>query len=188
MLELKNIHKSFDDFRIIDINLEVKNGDYYVVLGKSGAGKTILLETIAGLLIPDKGTVWLDGENITNQSMQHRRVGLVFQDYAIFPHKTVYQNIAYPLKRKKNKKGLRDMVFELAEKTGVENLIHRYPSTLSGGEIQRTVLARTLALEPEILLLDEPLASLDIQYRRELQSLLRKLNADGQTIVHVTHD
>lgn len=188
MLELKNIYKAFQDFSITDINLKVNPGDYYIILGKSGAGKTILIETIAGLLQPEKGSIWLNHTRITHQRIQHRSVGMVFQDYAIFPHKTVFQNIAYPLKKTGSKKKVKSAVMELAKKTGTEHILHRYPSTLSGGEIQRTVLARTLAMKPDILLLDEPLASLDVQYKRELQGLLRKLNREGQTIVHVTHD
>lgn len=188
MLQLKNIHKSFQDFSIEGINLDIHPGDYYVILGKSGAGKTIVLETIAGLQIPDKGTILMQGQDITIKRIQERKTGIVFQDYAVFPHKTVYQNIAYPLKRKYKKSEIKKRVKDLARKTGVENLLHRYPGTMSGGEVQRTVLSRTLAMEPEILLLDEPLTSLDVQYKRELQSLLRELNQEGLTIIHVTHD
>ncbi len=188
MLELKNIHKYFQDFLIKDINLTVNKGDYYIILGKSGSGKTILLETIAGILSADKGEIWLNNKDIAHSKIQERKVGLVFQDYAVFPHKTVFQNIAYALRKKKTRRALKDEVHELARRTGVEHLLHRYPDSLSGGEVQRTVLARALALEPEILLLDEPLTSLDVQYKKELQALLRKLNEEGQTIIHVTHD
>lgn len=188
MLQLKNIHKSFQDFSVEGVNLDIHSGDYYIILGKSGAGKTIVLEIIAGLMIPDKGTILMEGKDITRKRIQERKTGIVFQDYAVFPHKTVYQNIAYPLKGKYKKGELKKRVRNLARKTGIENLLHRYPGTMSGGEIQRTVLSRTLAMEPEVLLLDEPLTSLDVQYKRELQSLLRTLNKEGLTIIHVTHD
>ena len=189
MLELRNIGKTLDDFRIFGIDLRVDEGDYYVVLGKSGAGKTLLLEIMAGLLMPDEGIVKLDGRDITQQKIQHRRMGLVFQDHAIFPHLTVFGNIAYPLKRIGfSGSEIDSRVKGLAGTVGVNHLLHRYPLTLSGGEVQRTVLARTLALEPRLLLLDEPLSSLDVQYKKELQALLRHLNYMGQTIVHVTHD
>lgn len=185
MLKLENIHKAFDDFNIQNVSLLVEQGDYYVILGKSGTGKTLILEMIAGLLNPDQGKIWLDKKEITRMKMKNRDVGLVFQDHAIFPHKTVFKNIAYPIRGKKQ---LKARVSSLARQTGVEHLLHRYPSTLSGGEIQRTVLARTLAAEPKVLLLDEPLSSLDVQFKKELQSLLRSINRQGTTIVHVTHD
>ena len=185
MLQLENICKQFEDFAIRNINLTVEQGDYVVILGKSGAGKTLILELIAGFLAPDQGKIWLNEKDITSLNIQNRDVGLVFQDYAIFPHKTVFQNIAYPLQKSRQ---LKAKVSELADNTGVGHLLHRYPSTLSGGEVQRTVLARTLASEPKVLLLDEPLTSLDVQYKKELQSLLRELNKQGKTIIHVTHD
>lgn len=189
MLKLQGISKSYSDFRIHGIHMEVQAGDYFVVLGRSGAGKTLLLEALAGIRSPDEGRVVLDGQDITRQRIQQRQVGLVFQDHAIFPHLTVAANIAYPLKRNGySRSEIRRQVQELATTTGLSHLLERYPRTLSGGEIQRTVLARTLARKPRLLLLDEPLASLDVQYKRELQSLLRRLNQQGQTIMHVTHD
>jgi len=189
MLKLQKISKSLDDFQITDINLQVNSGDYFVILGPSGAGKTLLLEVLAGLRKPDEGALVMNDRDITHQRIQHRDIGLVFQDHAIFPHLTVASNIAYSLRRQGHKQSLvRQRVSELAHTTGLSHLLHRYPATLSGGEIQRTVLARTLARNPGLLLLDEPLTSLDIQYKRELQSLLRKLNNNGQTIIHVTHD
>ncbi|MBS3806675.1 MAG: ABC transporter ATP-binding protein [Bacteroidales bacterium] len=189
MLELQDISKYLEDFQIRDVHLRVSQGDYLVILGRSGAGKTLLLEILAGIRKPDKGTIRLEDHDITHQRIQHRDVGLVFQDHAIFPHLTVASNIGYPLRRMglRNKQ-MRQRVRELAHTAGLSHLLDRYPATLSGGEIQRTVLARTLARNPRLLLLDEPLTSLDVQYKRELQSLLRRLNHQGQTIIHVTHD
>lgn len=189
MLEVKNISKHFGEFSIKDISFTVNPSDYFVLLGVSGAGKSILLEIIAGLIHPEKGEIYLNNKNITHQRIQDRKLGLVFQDHAVFPHMTVFENIAYPLRTKGlHKDEIKTKVEKLAETTGINHLLKRYPSTLSGGELQRTALSRTLALEPEILLLDEPLSSLDVQLKREMRSLLRKLNNNGQTIIHVTHD
>ncbi|MBN2236330.1 MAG: ATP-binding cassette domain-containing protein [Bacteroidales bacterium] len=189
MLKLQNIHLSFGPFAISNINLELKKGDYFVLLGPSGAGKSVILELIAGILQPQSGRVFLNNEDITNEKIQDRSVGLVFQDFAIFPHLNVEQNIAYPLKIKKWKKEkIRQRVEELALQMNIFHLLKRSTQDLSGGEKQRVALARTLALSPTILLLDEPLASLDVQLKKELRSQFRKLHKKGQTIIHVTHD
>ena len=189
MLELKNINLSFGEFSIFDINLQLDKGDYFVLLGPSGAGKSVVLELIAGILSPDSGQLFLNREDITGKRIQERSVGLVFQDFALFPHLNVFQNIAYPLKIKRWKKErIAERVAELANQMDIAHLLHRNTRDLSGGEKQRVALARTLALSPELLLLDEPLASLDIQLKKELRSQLRKLHKMGQTIVHVTHD
>ena len=189
MLEIKNISKKYKDFDLNNINFSVETGEYFVLLGESGAGKSLILEIIAGLIIPDNGKIFLNGNDITNVKIQKRNIGLVFQDYAVFPHLTVHENIAYSLHSKKlSKSAINNKVVELANKTGIGNLLKRKPSTLSGGELQRVSLARTLALEPICLLLDEPLSSLDIQLRNELQQLLRKLHDEGITIIHVTHN
>ena len=160
-----------------------------MLLGPSGAGKSVILEIIAGLVKPDKGQVFVDEEDITNSSIGKRSVGLVFQDLAVFPHMTVFENIGFPLKRK-GIKGLeaKKRIREIAEKFSIAHLLDRSPATLSGGELQRVALARTLALNPKILLLDEPLSSTDVQLRSGLKALLRGLNREGQTIIHVTHD
>ncbi|RLD74931.1 MAG: ABC transporter, partial [Bacteroidetes bacterium] len=189
MLELRNISKKYKDFNLNNVCITIEDGKYFVLLGKSGSGKSLLLQIIAGLIHPDKGEVIVNGKYITNTKIQNRHIGLVFQDYAIFPHLSIYDNIAFPLKFKRlNKKQISQKVNKLAEKTGVVALLHRKPNTLSGGELQRVALARTLASEPKYLLLDEPLSSLDIQLRSELQSLLRNINKDGITIIHVTHN
>ena len=189
MLKLVGISIKLGEFQLKDVNLELNKGDYYVLLGKSGVGKTVLLEIIAGLIKQDSGQVFLAGEDITNEKIQNRKVGIVFQDHSIFPHLTVKQNIAYSFKGKnisRNEKEL--LVTQYAELTNIEHLLDRNTQKLSGGELQRVALARMLISKPDCLLLDEPLASLDIQLKGGLRDLLRQINKSGVTILHVTHD
>ncbi len=189
MLEVKNISKKLDDFNIKNISFSVNKGDYFIILGVSGAGKSIILEMIAGLMEPSSGRIFLNNKDITNEKIQKRKIGLVFQDYAVFPHLSVKENILYPLKnRGLEKKEIQNRVSQLADEMSISHLLNRKPDTLSGGELQRVALARTLALNPECLLLDEPLSSLDIQLKKDLRRLLHKINKKGQTIIHVTHD
>jgi molybdopterin-binding protein len=189
MLELKNIIKSYDGFKLEDISFEVENGDYFILLGPSGAGKTQILEMLAGLVDPDDGSILVDGEEINGWKIQSRPFGMVFQDYAVFPHLNVRENISYPIRNKGlGKKKIALMVDEKAAEMEISHLLNRRPATLSGGELQRVALARTLIRKPKYLLLDEPLASLDVSLRQGLRSLLKKINLEGQTIVHVTHD
>ena len=189
MLRLININRRLGDFALTDINLEVSDGQYYVLLGRSGSGKTQLLELIAGLEHPDSGRIILDNEDITRQKIQNRKVGIVFQDYAVFPHMTVFGNIAYPLRvRNETKKDIAEKVENAAAAMNIDHLLERSTEKLSGGEMQRVALARTLITSPRLLLLDEPLSSLDTSLKDDLKRLLRKLNKAGQTIIHVTHD
>ncbi len=189
MLELVGVSKKFKEFSLREISFTVQRGDYFILLGESGAGKSIVLETIAGLISPDHGRILMNGKDITKEKIQKRRVGLVFQDHAIFPHLTVGANIGYSLHgsalssvEKKQK------IQNTADALGIGGLLHRRPSTLSGGELQRVGLARTLIQQPEILLLDEPLSSLDTRIKADLRNLLHKIHLEGQTILHVTHD
>jgi ABC-type sugar transport system ATPase subunit len=189
MLKLTDINRRLGDFRLTDINLEIPEGQYFVLLGRSGAGKTQLLEMIAGLEHPDKGTIILDNEDITKQRIQDRKVGIVFQDYAVFPHMTVFGNIAYPLKaRREEKKSIGEKVEKAADDMNIRHILYRNTDKLSGGELQRVALARTLITSPRLLLLDEPLSSLDASLKDDMKRLLRNLNKSGQTIIHVTHD
>ncbi len=188
MLSVRQISKSLGSLAIKDVSFEVKEGQYFVLLGASGMGKSVLLETIAGLIRPDGGQVFLDGKDITNEKIQKRKIGLVFQDSTLFPHMTVYDNIAYPLRCNKRKTKIRKRVAELAEDFAVTGLLQRRPQTLSGGETQRVSLARAVASEPRCLLLDEPISSLDVKSRPQMRAVLRRINAQGQTIVHITHD
>jgi ABC-type Fe3+/spermidine/putrescine transport system ATPase subunit len=189
MLRLTNINRRLGDFALTDINLEVSDGQYYVLLGRSGSGKTQLLELIAGLEHPDTGSIFLDNTDITRQRIQDRKVGIVFQDYAVFPHMTVFGNISYPLRvRKEDKKSIAQKVENAASAMNIKHILERSTEKLSGGELQRVALARTLITSPRLLLLDEPLSSLDTSLKDDLKRLLRNLNRSGQTIIHVTHD
>src|ERR1035437_3071590 len=189
MLRLIDINRKLGSFALSEINLKVTDGEYYVLLGRSGSGKTQLLELIAGLEHPDSGGIFLDNIEITRQRIQDRKIGIVFQDYAIFPHMTVFGNIAYPLRaRKEDKKNIDEKVRKAAEAMNITHILMRGTEKLSGGELQRVALARTLITSPRLLLLDEPLSSLDTSLKDDLKRLLRNLNKAGQTIIHVTHD
>ena len=189
MLKLRNISKQLGDFILHDINIEISAGEYFVLLGRSGSGKTQLLELIAGLTEPDTGEIWIDNENVTEKKIQDRQTGLVFQDYAIFPNMTVFGNIAYSLhSRRIDKKSINKRVNLIAEELNIIHILNRYTHNLSGGELQRVALARTLITSPKILLLDEPLASIDASLKDDIKKIFRRLNKNGLTIVHVTHD
>jgi molybdopterin-binding protein len=189
MLRIDKISKRYPGFALNDVSFSVGRGDYFILLGQSGAGKSMILEIIAGLVKPDAGSVYLDEADITHEKIQNRKVGLVFQDYAVFPHLSVKENIAYSLHGKKlSHKEKHDKVLSVSSMLGISGLLKRKPGTLSGGELQRVALARTLIQQPSVLLLDEPLVSLDSMIKTELRSLLRQIHRNGQTILHVTHD
>jgi molybdate/tungstate transport system ATP-binding protein len=189
MLRIKNIRTKFDEFELNVQNLHIREGDYYVLAGPSGSGKTILLEMIAGIYKTRKpGQIIMNGVDITHLSIQQRNIGMVFQDNTLFPHFTVKKNIEFALKQKNKNREIHQRIRELTHQFNIENLLARDPKTLSGGEIQRVLLARTLASVPDILLLDEPLSAVDSHQKDHLKSLLRNLNRSGQTIIHVTHD
>ncbi len=189
MLHIQNISVRFPSFSLEGISLVIEKHDYLALLGVSGAGKTVILEVLAGLVKPSRGQILLNGKDITHLKIQQRKIGLVYQDLSLFPHLTVAKNIAYPLKNGSlSPTAIKEKVNDLAQQTGVLHLLDRYPGTLSGGEAQRVALARTLAADPEILLLDEPLSNLDVKLKSDLRKLLRKIHKSGKTIVHVTHD
>ncbi len=189
MLDIERIGVSFPGFSLSSVSLKVEAGDYLALLGVSGAGKTLLLEILAGLVKPGEGRVLLHGRDITKSSIQKRGIGLVYQDLSLFPHMNVRKNIAFALKsRKLGRQESDKLIDSLAEETGSAHLLSRFPATLSGGEAQRVALARTLAADPDILLLDEPLANLDVSLKDGLRSLLRRIHQSGKTIIHVTHD
>jgi molybdate/tungstate transport system ATP-binding protein len=189
MLKLENLVKKLGDFCLSGISIDIVEGEYFVLLGRSGSGKTQLLELIAGLKDPDSGRILVDNEDITRKKIQDRNIGLVFQDYAIFPNMTVFGNIAYSLHcRKVEKKEINERVDNIARELNISNLLNRFTNNLSGGELQRVALARTLITYPKILLLDEPLASIDASLKDDIKRIFRQLNKRGLTIVHVTHD
>jgi len=188
-LRTEKVSKRLEAFSLKEINLEVSKGDYYVLLGRSGAGKTQLLELICGLTSPDSGKIYLDGEEITHKRVQERGIGMVFQDFSLFPHYTVRDNIAYPLNiRKMPKEEKEKRIAHVAEEMNITHLLSRKPYYLSGGEKQRVALARTLVTDPRVLLLDEPMASVDASLKDCIRLMLIRLFRVGQTFLLVSHD
>jgi len=187
MLELQNISRNFGNFRLSSVSFRVDKGDYFILLGPSGSGKSLLLELIAGLIIPESGRLLLNGTDITRQKIQQRKIGLVFQDQAVFPHLTVRKNLEYPLVHLPGKERF-NSISEKADQLGIKALLNRMPGSLSGGELQRVALARTLLQDPVILLLDEPMSSVDALLKPGIRRMLRDIHREGQTIIHVTHD
>jgi ABC-type Fe3+/spermidine/putrescine transport system ATPase subunit len=190
-IHLKNITKSFGGRTILnDLVLKVKKGEFHVILGPSGEGKSSLLAIIAGLLKPDRGEVWIGNRQATSLPPRKRSVGFVFQDFALFPHLTVFDNIAYGLKAIGLKNSLiKERVSRHLHLVGMSDYRDKYPATLSGGEKQRVALARALVIEPEVLLLDEPLSHLDMSLKEELTDELKCIQREsGVTALYVTHD
>jgi molybdopterin-binding protein len=187
MLLVDNISLKAGDFELKNINFKVDKGDYFVILGISGVGKSLLLESIAGLTKINSGEIYLRGKKISDEKIQKRNISIVYQNADLFPHLNVFKNIAYPLYSRKEK-FIKEKVLNAAEQTGIADKLERTPDTLSGGEYQRVALARSLAAGNDLFLLDEPLSSLDSKSKSELRSLLRSLNRSGITIIHVTHD
>jgi len=194
-IEIKNIVKRFGDFTALNnVSLTVKDGELIALLGPSGSGKTTLLRIIGGIEFQDAGDITIDGVNSMELNARNRRVGFVFQHYALFRHMTVFENIAFGLKvRPKSTRPapaqIKEKVFTLLKLIQLERLAERYPHQLSGGQKQRVALARALAVEPRVLLLDEPFGSLDAKVRRDLRQWLRRLHKEVQvTSVFVTHD
>jgi sulfate transport system ATP-binding protein len=187
----RNVTKLFGEFVALDdVSVEVKTGSLTALLGPSGSGKSTLLRTIAGLEMPDSGSVLIGETDVTDRSPQDRGVGFVFQHYAAFKHMTVYDNIAFGMKiRKRSRDEIRERVGTLLELVQLEGLAKRFPAQLSGGQRQRMGLARALAVDPEVLLLDEPFGALDARVRTELRLWLRRLHDETHTTtVIVTHD
>ncbi len=195
-IALENISKWFGNFQAVDcVNLEIKHGSLVALLGPSGSGKSSLLRLISGLETPDRGRIWLQGVDATPQRVQERNIGFVFQNYALFKHLTVRQNIAFGLEIRAHKSNsgatakIDAKVEELLDLVQLGGLGKRYPEQLSGGQRQRVALARALAIEPQVLLLDEPFGALDARVRRDLRAWLRQLHDRVKvTTVFVTHD
>ena len=190
-LELTNISKRYGTAEILkEISLAVETGKLLVLLGPSGSGKSTLLRIIAGLISPDTGAVTIAGENVTNVSPAKRGVAMVFQSYALFPHLSVYDNLAFGLQARNIYKKIIDMrVRKAAESLRLSDLLKRYPREVSGGERQRVALGRAMLREPTVFLMDEPLSNLDAQLRHQMRAEILKLHADlSSTMVYVTHD
>lgn len=188
---LKNICKTFDSVKAVNnLNLEIEDGDLISILGPSGCGKSTTLSLIAGLLKPDSGDIYFGNKKVTNMEPEDRGIGMVFQNYALYPHMSVLKNIMFPLKMKKmNKKEANRLSIEMAKLTKIEDLLHRKPSELSGGQQQRVAIARALVKKPEILLLDEPLSNLDARLRIEMREEIRRIQQEVKiTTIFVTHD
>jgi sulfate/thiosulfate transport system ATP-binding protein len=191
MIRVSNVSKNFGDFAALtDVSVDIPTGSLTALLGPSGGGKSTLLRIIAGLETPDAGLIEIAGADSTRVSPQQRNVGFVFQHYAAFKHMTVASNVAFGLKiRKRPKAEIDKRVNELLELVHLEQFAGRYPAQLSGGQRQRMALARALAVEPQVLLLDEPFGALDAQVRKELRTWLRRLHDEVHvTTVFVTHD
>jgi sulfate transport system ATP-binding protein len=190
-IQVRNVSKSFGDFHALDdVSVDIQSGQLTAVLGPSGGGKSTLLRIIAGLETADAGTVLIDGQDVTNVLARDRGIGFVFQHYAAFTHMTVWENVAFGLKiAKVAKPRIKQRVAELLGLVHLDGLAARYPSELSGGQRQRMALARALAVEPGLLLLDEPFGALDVKVRQELREWLRRLHDEVHTTtIFVTHD
>jgi iron(III) transport system ATP-binding protein len=191
IIEIKNINVSYGSNHVLkEVSLNIENKDFYTFLGPSGCGKTTLLRLIAGFEKSSSGELFIDGKEVSNLNPWERDVGMVFQNYALWPHMTVYKNVSFGLEEKKiDKKEIKSRVDEVLELVDLKDLSGRYPFQLSGGQQQRVALARTLVVKPKVLLLDEPLSNLDaklrVQMRKELQDLHKKI---GITSIFVTHD
>ena len=190
LIEIRNVSITLGEFAVHEASVAVERGEYFVLLGPTGAGKTVLLECLAGLYRPDRGDVFVAGERVNDIPPERRGLGYLPQDYALFPHLDVAKNVGFGMRlRKKPAAEIARRVKELAELLGITHLLHRSPVRLSGGERQRVALARALAIEPKVLLLDEPLSALDEQTREGLCVELRRVHQElGTTTVHVSHN
>jgi molybdate/tungstate transport system ATP-binding protein len=195
-LRIENLTVDLGQFKLENINLELEDGDFFALMGPTGAGKSVLLEALVGLVPQDSGEIHIDERRITHLAPEERGIGIVYQDYALFPHLSVLENIRYGLKFQTPKKAKLNSrvkaaaaVDDLVSLLGLNHLLNRHPATLSGGEQQRVALARALVVKPDILLLDEPLSALDPNFRQELRVHLKNLHsASGATFLMVTHD
>ncbi|MEO5794800.1 MAG: sulfate ABC transporter ATP-binding protein, partial [Rhodoferax sp.] len=194
-IEIRNIHKQFGSFTALgDVSLDIASGELVALLGPSGCGKTTLLRIIAGLETPDAGSIHFAGADTTDVHVRERQVGFVFQHYALFRHLTVFENVAFglrvkPRNQRPSEAVIKAKVHELLGLVQLDWLANRYPSQLSGGQRQRIALARALAVEPKVLLLDEPFGALDAKVRKELRRWLRRLHDELHvTSIFVTHD
>ena len=189
-IEFRNVVKKFDDFVALDhVSLQIPKGAFVTLLGPSGCGKTTLMRQLAGFSEPEEGDVLVDGKRMNGLPPFKRNTPLVFQEYALFPHMTVYENISYGLKLKKAPKEEKDRkVAEMLEMFNLQGLDGRFPKQLSGGQQQRVAIARALATDPEILYFDEPTSALDPELTGEVLAVMRQLAEEGMTMLVVTHE
>lgn len=190
MIRIEDVSRDWKQFKLDHVNLEVEEGEYFMIIGPSGSGKTMLLETIAGMWNVDSGRIYMNGRDVTNLPPEERGVGFVYQNYMLFPHKTVFENIAFGLNiRRVEKDEINLRVEEMMNLMGISHLADRLPRTLSGGEQQRTALARALIIYPKVMLMDEPLSALDRVTREDLMKLLKDLHSKfDTTFIHVSHN
>jgi molybdate/tungstate transport system ATP-binding protein len=190
MIKIEDVSRDWKQFKLDHVNLEVEDGEYFVLIGPSGSGKTMFLETIAGMWNVDSGRIYMNGKDVTNLPPEERGVGFVYQNYMLFPHKTVFENISFGLNIRKVKKDeIKARVDEMMDFMGISHLAERFPRTLSGGEQQRTALARAIIIHPKVMLMDEPLSALDRVTREDLMKLLKDLHAKfDTTFIHVSHN
>ncbi len=192
----KDLEMVFDGKRTLNkVSFDIRTGEFLSILGPSGCGKTTILRILVGLLEPTGGTVWKDGEDITDLSASNRGMGIVFQNYALFENMTVLQNVEYALKiRKENRnaaarKRIRELALSTIEQMGLSEHINKLPTMLSGGQQQRVAIARTMVLNPDIILFDEPMSALDVETRLSLRAELKRIQKEyGTTMVYITHD
>jgi ABC-type Fe3+/spermidine/putrescine transport system ATPase subunit len=190
VIVVENLHLKLPGFALKDINLRIESGDYFILVGPSASGKTVLLETIAGLHKVTSGRLWINDRDVTSLESEKRNIGMVYQDCALFPHLTVAENVIFGLRiRHKPASQIRRELDRVVQLFGISHLLTRKPDNLSGGEKQKVALARALATNPEVLLLDEPLAALDPQTRESVRQEIVRLHSNlGITIINVTHD
>jgi len=189
-LEVKNLSVDLGEFHLKDVSFSMEKNEYLVVIGPTGSGKSVLLETIAGFYRPRYGKIYLEESNITNLAPERRGISIVYQDYVLFPNMSVFDNIAYGLKKKiDNKTIIESKVLDMAKVLKIGHLLDRDPETLSGGEKQRTAIARSLIVEPRVLLMDEPFSALDVNTQSYMTILIKKAIADYETTcIHVSHN
>ena len=191
-ITLEHLHKSFEDKKAVikDINLEIDSGTLISLLGPSGCGKTTILNIIAGLIKQSEGTVYFDGKNMNNIPVEKRNIGMVFQNYALYPHLSAFDNLAFPLQMQKlNKTEIKERVHKTAAFLEIDKLLHKKPAALSGGEQQRVAIGRALVKEPAVLLMDEPLSNLDKKLRIQTRGEIRRIQQELKiTTIFVTHD
>jgi len=189
-LEVQNLSVDLGEFYLDNVNLNLDKNSYMVIIGPTGSGKSVLLETIAGFYRAEKGKIFLEGKDITNLNPENRGISIVYQDYVLFPNMNVFENIAYGLKKnEKNRAIIKSKVLETANLLKIDHLLDRNPETLSGGEKQRTAIARSIIVEPKILLMDEPFSAVDVSTHSYLTKLIKNVIENYETTcIHVTHN